>query len=73
MKAAIVVVFVMIVVALALAGRAMLRGGRGGVAKPGAMMRALAWRIGLSVLLFVCLIVAYRLGWIRPTGIPLAG
>jgi len=71
MKVAIVVVFVMIVVALALAGRAMLRGGRGGDAKPGAMMRALAWRIGLSVLLFVCLIAAYRLGWIRPTGVPL--
>jgi uncharacterized membrane protein len=71
MKIAIVVVFVMIVVALALAGRAMLRGGRDGVEKPGAMMRALAWRIGLSVLLFVCLIVAYRLGWIRPTGVPI--
>ena len=35
------------------------------------MMHALAWRIGLSVLLFVCLLVAYRLGWIHPTGVPL--
>jgi Protein of unknown function (DUF2909) len=71
MKFAIAFVFVMIVVALGMAGRAMLRGGRGGAARPGAMMRALAWRIGLSVLLFVCLIAAYKLGWIRPTGIPL--
>ena len=29
------------------------------------------WRIGLSVLLFVCLLVAYALGWIEPTGLPL--
>lgn len=70
MKVAIVIVFVMIALALAVAGRAMLRGGddRG---RPGAMWRALAWRIGLSVLLFLCLIVAWRLGWIRPTGVPL--
>lgn len=72
MRIAIVVVFVMIMVALAVAGRAMLRG-RGEDAPPGAMMRALAWRIGLSVLLFACLILAYKLGWIRPTGVPLNG
>jgi len=32
-----------------------------------AMARALSWRIGLSVLLFVLLIAAYHLGWIEPT------
>ena len=73
MKFAIGFAFLLIVGALALAGRAMLRGGSDGDAKPGAMMRALAWRIGLSVLLFVCLLAAYKLGWIRPTGIPLGG
>ena len=31
-----------------------------------AMARALSWRIGLSVLLFVLLICAYHLGWIEP-------
>jgi len=31
-----------------------------------AMVRALSWRIGLSVLLFVLLISAYYLGWIEP-------
>jgi Protein of unknown function (DUF2909) len=72
MKAAIVVVFVMILVALAMAGRAMLRRGDD-AARPGAMWRALAWRIGLSVALFLCLLAAWRLGWIRPTGVPLAG
>ncbi len=30
------------------------------------MVKALAWRIGLSVLLFVLLLVAYYSGWIDP-------
>ena len=30
------------------------------------MVKALAWRIGLSVALFVLLIVAYYSGWIAP-------
>jgi hypothetical protein len=30
------------------------------------MVKALAWRIGLSVALFVLLIVAYYSGWIDP-------
>ena len=37
------------------------------------MMRALAVRIALSVLLFVCILIAWALGWIHPTGIPLGG
>jgi Protein of unknown function (DUF2909) len=38
-------------------------------AKPedgGKMVKALAWRIGLSVFLFLLLIVAYYQGWIQP-------
>ena len=30
------------------------------------MVTALAWRIGLSVALFILLIVAYYSGWIEP-------
>ena len=30
------------------------------------MVKALAWRIGLSVLLFVLLLVGYSQGWIEP-------
>lgn len=30
------------------------------------MVKALAWRIGLSVALFVLLLVAYYSGWIHP-------
>lgn len=31
-------------------------------------VRALTFRIGLSVVLFVMLMVFYALGWIQPTG-----
>ena len=32
-------------------------------------VQALALRVGFSILLFVLLLLAYRLGWIQPTGI----
>ena len=35
----------------------------------GATVRALTWRIGLSVGLFVLLIIAVLMGWITPHGI----
>jgi hypothetical protein len=41
--------------------------------KPGEearMVKALAWRVGLSVLLFGLLFVAYYLGWIDPLHAP---
>jgi hypothetical protein len=34
------------------------------------MVKALSWRIGLSVALFVLLIVAYYQGWIDPQHVP---
>ena len=33
---------------------------------PDSMLRALTWRIGLSVALFVTLLVLWRLGFIQP-------
>lgn len=33
------------------------------------VVKALTWRIGLSLLLFVLLFVAYAMGWIKPHGI----
>jgi hypothetical protein len=33
------------------------------------MVQALTWRIGLSVLLFALLFVAYGLGWVHPHGV----
>ena len=35
------------------------------------MARALALRVGLSVTLFVLILLAYMLGWIEPSGVPL--
>ena len=63
--------FIGILGALAMAGVFMLRDGRDGKPKTGNMMRALALRVGLSVLLFACILVSYWAGWIQPTGIPL--
>lgn len=71
MKVLIVIALVAIVAALASAGVFMMREGRRGEPKSGRMMRALAWRVGLSVLLFLCILGAYRMGWIQPTGVPL--
>ena len=62
--------FVVIIGALIAAGVSMLRGGSD-PERAGQMARALAVRVGVSVLLFVCILVAYKLGWIAPNGLPL--
>lgn len=41
-----------------------------GKAKNRGMARALALRVGFSVLLFICVLLAWKLGYIQPTGIP---
>jgi hypothetical protein len=63
--------FVGILGALTMAGVFMMRDGRDGKPKSGNMMRALAVRVGLSVLLFACVLFSWWAGWIQPTGIPL--
>ena len=63
------VAFTVIIGALILAGVFMIRGGDG-ASRSGRMMRALAVRVAVSVALFLCILVAWRLGWIHPTGIP---
>ena len=49
----------------------MLKDGRNGRAKSGGMVRALTVRIGLSVVLFLCVLVAWKLGYIQPGGLPI--
>ena len=71
MKYLIGIAFVCIVTALVMAGVFMMRDGRDGKPKSGNMMRALAVRVGLSVLLFACILFSYWAGWIQPTGIPI--
>ena len=70
MKILIALAFAAILGALAFAGVAMVRGKESaGQAKKPTMMRALAVRVGLSVALFLCILLSYKLGWIQPTGI----
>ncbi|MEY4562563.1 MAG: hypothetical protein RLZZ618_1840 [Pseudomonadota bacterium] len=69
MKYVLIAAFVLILVALASAGILMLRDGRNGKAKSNNMARALAVRVGLSVAVFLLIMLSYALGWIEPTGI----
>ena len=71
MKYVIGIAFIGIIGALVMAGVFMMRDGRDGKPKTGSMMRALAVRVGLSVLLFACILFSYWAGWIHPTGIPI--
>ena len=48
----------------------MLRGGNTAEAKAKRMANALALRVGFSILLFVCILLAWKLGYINPTGLP---
>ena len=61
--------FVVILGSLAFALFFMLRGGQSETVKSKRMARALAMRVGFSILLFVCVLVAWKIGWIHPTGI----
>lgn len=71
MKYVIAIAFVGILGALAMAGVFMMREGRDGKPHSGNMMRALAVRVGLSILLFAFILLSWWLGWIHPTGVPL--
>ena len=66
--------FVGIIGSLASALFFMMRGNKPGQAddpkRAHRMVGALAIRVGLSVLLFICILVAWKLGYIQPTGIP---
>lgn len=78
----VIVAFVAIIGSLVAALVFMMRGQGGedassdnpaGVPRKSPMARALAFRVGFSILLFVIVLVSYRMGWIHPTGLPLQG
>lgn len=79
MKYLVIVAFIAILGSLAAALVFMMRGGRADGAadaqqqadKGKRMAHALAFRVGFSVLLFVLVLLAYFMGWIQPTGLPL--
>ncbi len=66
----VVLAFVAILGSLAAALFFMMKDGTNGKAKTSNMARALAFRIGFSVLLFVCILIAWKMGYIQPTGLP---
>ena len=73
----VIVAFVAIIGSLAAALVFMMRGH--GVAtdadettpRKNHMARALAFRVGFSILLFAVVLVSYLMGWIQPTGVPM--
>ncbi len=65
----VIVAFLAIVGSLGAALYFMMQDGRDGKAKTKNMARALAFRVGFSILLFVCVLAAWQLGYIQPTGI----
>lgn len=74
----VIVAFVAILGSLAAALYFMMRGGTNEsqdgseeAPRPNPMARALAFRVGFSVLLFVVVLLSYRMGWIQPTGLPI--
>lgn len=71
MKYLVVAAFLAIVASLGSALYFMMRDGHDGRPKTNNMARALAFRVGFSILLFVCILLAWKFGYIRPTGLPL--
>jgi hypothetical protein len=69
----VILAFVAIVGSLVVAMLLMLRGGKSEStqAPPSSrgMAKALAVRVGLSILLFAFILLSYWMGWIQPTGI----
>jgi len=65
------VAFLGVLAALATAFFFMMRGDAEGAPKTQRMMRALAFRVGISILLFLCILLSWKMGWLRPTGSPL--
>jgi len=75
MKTLMVLMLIAVLGALASAGVFMLRKDKEGASpeqRDRLMARALAVRVGLSIALFLLILLSWRMGWIRPTGI-LAG
>ena len=70
MKYLIALAFLAIIASLGSALFFMMKDGRDGKPKSDNMVRALALRVGVSIVLFACILVAWKLGYIQPTGIP---
>jgi hypothetical protein len=68
----VITAFVAILGSLGAALIFMMRGNKNAMdpsAKASNMAKALAFRVGFSILLFVVVLFSYWMGWIQPTGI----
>lgn len=70
MKYLIALAFLAIIASLGSALFFMMKDGRDGRPKSSNMAWSLALRVGFSLLLFACILLAWKLGYIQPTGIP---
>jgi formate/nitrite transporter FocA (FNT family) len=78
MKIIVALAFLAILASLASALFYMMRGGVKDtsegtdtpLAPKGNMVKALAFRVGLSIVLFICILIAWKFGYIQPSGIP---
>jgi Protein of unknown function (DUF2909) len=61
--------FIAIIASLGLAMYYMLKGGKSGKIPANSMSKALALRVILSIALFLCILISWKLGLIEPTGI----
>lgn len=78
MKYLVIAAFIAIIGSLGVALVYMMRGGQSDESgaedsppRKNHMARALAFRVGFSILLFVVVLISYLMGWIQPTGLPL--
>jgi cytochrome bd-type quinol oxidase subunit 2 len=69
MKYFVILAFVAILGSLGTALFFMMKSNASGKSREQKMARALAVRVGLSILLFVSILLAWKLGYIHPTGI----
>ncbi|MCE2856647.1 MAG: twin transmembrane helix small protein [Comamonadaceae bacterium] len=81
MKILVALAFIAILASLGSALFYMMRGGtrietnsdEGAETTPapkGNMVKALAIRVGFSIVLFICILIAWKMGYIQPSGIP---
>ena len=70
MKYLVFLAFIAIVGSLGTALYFMMKNNTSGTSRHQKMAWALAMRVGISVLLFLCILLAWKLGYIQPTGIP---
>lgn len=72
MKILVALAFLAIIASLGSALFFMMRGEAEDRRRSKHMAQALALRVGLSIVLFLCLLLAWKLGYIQPTGLPVS-